>query len=160
MLAVGVCTNTVSFIAMPMIALIILPPFFFLNATGVLLSILLPKSAQAAVLNIFVALFLWLGLPIIVQLTHEMISEFTDRFRDMGEFLFYANPIFVAPNIAMHFSLDTYGGNSYRVPYLGNLDTFGITIFHLFIAALYTLGSFIVLKLAARILAKRTLRKA
>lgn len=160
LLTVGVCTNTISFIALPILALVIFPPFFFLNATGVLLSILLPKSAQAAVLNIFVALFLWLGLPIIVQLTHEMISEFTDLFTNLGEFLFYSNPIFVAPNITLYFASDTYAGSAYRVPYLGNLDTLEITVFHLFIAALYALASFLVLMLAARILARRTLRKA
>lgn len=160
LLTVGVCTATISPIAVPMVALLVVPPLLFLNATGVLVSILLPKSSQAAVINIFVGLFLWIGLPIIVDLTNELISEYTSLLSDAGELLLWFNPVFMVPNLVLYLDGDDFTGGPLRVPYLGDLDFMGMLAFQILIGALYIVAGIGVMKLAAVILAKRTLRKS
>jgi ABC-type transport system involved in multi-copper enzyme maturation permease subunit len=59
---------------LPLIALAAIPAAVMLVCTGVLLSVIFRKATSAAIANLFFALFLYAGLPIILGLIQELLE--------------------------------------------------------------------------------------
>ncbi|MBX3358313.1 MAG: ABC transporter permease subunit [Phycisphaeraceae bacterium] len=72
--SISVLAGAVHPVTVFQVLLIALCASVFLNGTGLLLSLLFRRSTIAAVLNISLALLLWIGLPVGVSILNELFS--------------------------------------------------------------------------------------
>lgn len=67
---------------LPLLALAVLPSAVMFVCTGVLLSVFFQKATSAAIANLFLALLLYLGLPVLLAMVQSMFSLWDDLLFD------------------------------------------------------------------------------
>lgn len=161
-LAVGVLFRfTVEPIALWHILLVLIPPAAFLCATGSLFSVLFRKGTAAASANFILAALIWMGLPAgwgILAEGLERSNHWHSTFERVMTGILCLNPAAMTATIVHADVRDSgWGVNSdYDVVGITHISLFWFLALELFVALLFCGGAYLVLRLAARILALRT----
>jgi ABC-type transport system involved in multi-copper enzyme maturation permease subunit len=141
--------------AVPFLGAILAAPVIALSGTGVLFSLLCRKSTVAAVCNFGLALAAWVGAPIIALIVDESFGRGSGNHANLVSSLCCINPVAMAV-VALGGGLDRH----YDLFDWGNVGVGAFTWIVLgYLLFFCALGLFSI-KLAASILAARSLRRA
>jgi ABC-type transport system involved in multi-copper enzyme maturation permease subunit len=142
----------------PFLAAIFAAPIIGLSGTGVLFSLLCRKSTVAAVCNFGLALLVWVVILFVVAISTSFLGR-SDAERDFLSLILCANPVAMCAWPVLGRAL-SHNSTSYDLFEWGNVsaDTFGLVVAAY--CVLYLGAAALSLKLAASILAIRTMRRA
>lgn len=161
LLICGILSGKYNWILLPHLLLISTSAILFLVATGVWFSVVTRRATVAATLNIILGLTLWVALPLVAIAISAILQPVFDSniMRDVLSPFLIAHPAAMTLTALEGAAIDLWGSsrsNRYETFLPFSVWTFSLAVAGA--AIFFTTLSWLVLRLAARSLARRTNR--